>query len=325
MGDADGVRQGDWVFAMGNPFLLATDLQPTVTYGIVSGVHRYQPPAGTFLEYADCIQTDASINPGNSGGPLFDAQARLIGINGRGSFQKRGRVNVGAGYAISINQIKRFLAALEGGRIVDHATLGVQVWADDSGRVLVKDILENSDAYRRGLRLDDEVIGFGGRAISTPNGFLNVLGALPKSWRVAAELSPRGQAIRRARAAFGRSRRGGVAGPAGGPSAGRARPAAEARQAAEQPGKGATKPRDTPQPPPPIVPAAAARPQRRCRRSSSGISRRSAVSPTTTSTRSASSASGRHGTPPAVSASSAASGPSRARSERGSEFRLRDQ
>ena len=127
--DSDAVRPGDWVFAMGNPFLLATDLQPTVTYGIVSGVHRYQPPSGTFLEYADCIQTDASINPGNSGGPLFDAQGRLIGINGRGSFQKRGRVNVGVGYAISINQIKRFLGALRGGRIVDHATLGVQVLA----------------------------------------------------------------------------------------------------------------------------------------------------------------------------------------------------
>ena len=68
---------------MGNPFLLATDFQPTVTYGIVSGVHRYQFPAGTLLEYTDCLQTDASINPGNSGGPLFDAQGRLIGINGR--------------------------------------------------------------------------------------------------------------------------------------------------------------------------------------------------------------------------------------------------
>ena len=104
MADSDKVRLGDWCFAVGNPFLLATDFQPTVTYGIVSGVHRYQYPAGTLLEYADCIQTDASINPGNSGGPLFNANGDLIGINGRGSFEKRGRVNVGVGYAISINQ-----------------------------------------------------------------------------------------------------------------------------------------------------------------------------------------------------------------------------
>jgi len=40
LGDSDQLRAGDWVFVMGNPFLLATDLQPSVSYGIVSGVHR---------------------------------------------------------------------------------------------------------------------------------------------------------------------------------------------------------------------------------------------------------------------------------------------
>lgn len=184
LGDSDRIRVGDWAFAMGNPFLLATDLQPTVTYGIVSGVHRYQFPAGTLLEYADCLQVDVSINPGNSGGPLFDAEGRLIGINGRASFEKRGRVNVGAAYAISINQIKNFLGMLHSGRIVDHATLGARVAADADGRVVVSEILEESDAYRRGLRYDDEIVSFGGRPISTPNGFKNMLGILPKGWRV---------------------------------------------------------------------------------------------------------------------------------------------
>ena len=184
MADSDQVQVGDWVFAMGNPFLLATSFQPTVTYGIISGVHRYQYPAGTLLEYADCLQTDASINPGNSGGPLFDAAGRLIGINGRGSFEKRGRVNVGAGYAVSINQIKNFLGYLKSGRVVDHATLGARVGFDQEGRVVVIDVLEASDAYRRGLRYDDEIVSFGGRPIFTPNGFKNVLGIYPKGWRV---------------------------------------------------------------------------------------------------------------------------------------------
>ena len=184
LGDSDRLRVGDWCFAMGNPFLLATDFQPTVTYGIVSGVHRYQYPAGTLLEYADCIQIDASINPGNSGGPLFDAAGYLIGINGRGSFEKRGRVNVGVAYAISINQIENFLGYLHSGRIVDHATLGAQVGTDIEGRVVVTDILQQTDAYRRGLRYDDELISFGGRPISTPNGFKSVLGIYPKGWRV---------------------------------------------------------------------------------------------------------------------------------------------
>ncbi len=184
MADSDKVQVGDWCFAVGNPFLLATDFTPTVTYGIVSGVHRYQYPAGTILEYADCIQTDAAINPGNSGGPLFNAAGDLIGVNGRGSFEKRGRVNVGVGYAISINQIKHFLGCLKSGRIVDHATLGANVTTSSDSRVLVANILESSDAYRRGLRYDDEIVSFGGRAIDTTNAFKNVLGIFPKGWRV---------------------------------------------------------------------------------------------------------------------------------------------
>lgn len=133
LGDSDALTAGDWCYVVGNPFLLATDFRPTVTYGIVSGTHRYQYPAGTLLEYADCIQTDASINPGNSGGPLFNSRGQLVGINGRGSFEKRGRVNVGVGYAISINQIKKFYGYLRSGRVVDHATLGATVSTSQDG------------------------------------------------------------------------------------------------------------------------------------------------------------------------------------------------
>jgi S1-C subfamily serine protease len=180
LGNSDDVRAGDEIFAMGNPFLLATDFQPTVTAGIVSGVHRYQYPAGTFLEYTDCIQVDASINPGNSGGPLFNRRGELIGINGRISVEKRGRVNVGAGYAISINQVKHFLDHLKSGRIVDHATLGATVRSGADGSVVISEILESSPAYRRGLRRDDELIAFAGRPIRSVNQFKNILGIYPQ-------------------------------------------------------------------------------------------------------------------------------------------------
>ncbi|MCG8584001.1 MAG: trypsin-like peptidase domain-containing protein, partial [Pirellulales bacterium] len=184
LGDSDKVRVGDWCYTVGNPFLLATDFRPSVARGIVSGVNRYQYPAGTLLEYADCIQTDAAINPGNSGGPLFDSDGNVIGINGRGSFEKRGRINVGVGYAISINQIKNFLGYLKSGRIVDHATLNAIVAPDDQGNVVVTEILDTSDAYRRGLRYDDQILQFGDRRIGTVNAMKNVLGIYPQGWRV---------------------------------------------------------------------------------------------------------------------------------------------
>jgi len=183
-GNSDAVQAGDEVMALGNPFLLADDFSPTVTYGIVSGIHRYQYPANTFLEYTDCIQIDASINPGNSGGPLFDIDGRWIGINGRASFEQRGRVNVGAAYAISVRQIEMFLGHLRSGRIVDHGTAEFSLETDSTGRVLVSDVIEISEASRRGLQPSDEVISFAGRALTSANDFKNILGIFPGGARV---------------------------------------------------------------------------------------------------------------------------------------------
>jgi S1-C subfamily serine protease len=169
---------------MGNPFLLSLDLHPCVSRGIVSGVHRYQFPSGTFLEYTDCIQTDAAVNPGNSGGPLFNENSEVLGINGRCSFEKRGRVNVGIGYAISSNQVRYFLGDLKSGRIVDHATMNAVVSMDNHGRVKFDDVLGISDAYRSGLRYDDELIQFASRTVDSANTFKNLVGIFPKGWRL---------------------------------------------------------------------------------------------------------------------------------------------
>ncbi|MEM8864852.1 MAG: trypsin-like peptidase domain-containing protein [Planctomycetota bacterium] len=182
--NSDAVQIGDEAFVAGNPFLLAHDFQPTITHGIISGVRRYQYPSGSLLEYADCLQTDAAINPGNSGGPLYDGQGRLIGINGRASFEKRGRVNVGIGYAISANQVQRYLSHLMCGRLVDHASLQLTVRTTGSGRVVVDQISEGSDAYRRGLRYGDEIIRFADREITSANSLQNAVSTYPPGWRV---------------------------------------------------------------------------------------------------------------------------------------------
>src|SRR5215475_13639147 len=188
LANSDDVKVGDWCFAMGNPFLLATDFHPSVSYGVVSGTHRYQYPAGTLLEYTDCFQVDASINPGNSGGPLFNLRGELIGINGRGSFDKRTRINCGVGYAISINQIKNFMGHLRAGIDTDHASLGAIVESEEGDgsnpRMLVRNMLDESDVARRGLELGDEMVSFAGRSLNTTNQYKNVLGLYPREWRL---------------------------------------------------------------------------------------------------------------------------------------------
>ncbi|MEG3072172.1 MAG: trypsin-like peptidase domain-containing protein [Candidatus Syntrophopropionicum ammoniitolerans] len=65
LGDSDGIRVGDWVVAIGNPY----GLDHTVTVGVISAKGR--PMTIDDRQYRNLLQTDASINPGNSGGPCW--------------------------------------------------------------------------------------------------------------------------------------------------------------------------------------------------------------------------------------------------------------
>ena len=76
-------------------------------------------------------------------------EGELIGINGRGSFEKRGRVNSGVGYAISINQIKNFLGHLRAGLDTDHASLGAVMPSGDRRRRLSKMIVKRDPGRLR--------------------------------------------------------------------------------------------------------------------------------------------------------------------------------
>jgi serine protease Do len=184
LADSDKVRVGDWSMAMGNPFVLAEDQRPTVTLGIVSGVKRYQGGEGmNQLVYGNCIQVDSSINPGNSGGPLFNLRGEVIGINGRGSFQERGRVNVGLGYAISSNQVKNFLPELLATKIAQHGTLDAQ-FGNRSGGVICQTLNLESPAARSGLQLGDRLVEFEGESIKDANQFTNLITTLPAGWPV---------------------------------------------------------------------------------------------------------------------------------------------
>jgi len=187
LGRSDEVRVGDWAMAMGNPFVLAEDHTPTVTLGIVSGVKRYQYGAGSnTLVYGNCIQVDSSINPGNSGGPLYNMHGQVIGINGRGSFKERGRVNVGVGYAISMRQIRNFIPELMATKMAQHGTLDALFSdrrdADGNQVVLCSTLNLDAPVARLGLQLGDRLVAFEGHDIYDANEFTNLISTLPAGW-----------------------------------------------------------------------------------------------------------------------------------------------
>ena len=187
LGDAEQLHIGQWVAALGNPFALAEDYIPTVTVGIVSALHRYQYGQGNLLEYADCVQVSTSINPGNSGGPIIELNGRVVAIAGRGSFEERGRVNVGIGYGVPVNQIRRFLPALRAGRLCYHGTLGAtaELLGDD---LILNVVPEGSPAAAAGLEFGDKLLRINGRPVRTENELTNAIAVLPAGWPVALDL-----------------------------------------------------------------------------------------------------------------------------------------
>jgi S1-C subfamily serine protease len=108
LGDSGKLQVGDFVVAIGNPF----NLGQTVTSGIISAIDR---PLGQG-DPRRFIQTDAPINPGNSGGALIDLHGDVIGINSAlfsPSQSEAAAGNVGIGFAIPSNDVKRILAQAE--------------------------------------------------------------------------------------------------------------------------------------------------------------------------------------------------------------------
>jgi S1-C subfamily serine protease len=164
-GDADQLKVGSLVVAVGNPLGLAG----TVTAGVVSALGRAMPArtrsATRIIE--DVIQTDAALNPGNSGGALADSSGRVVGIN-------TAVAGIGVGLAVPVNPTTQRIvyALLHDGR-VRRAYLGLvtspaplpPVWADRMGRrtaLRVVEVVAGSPAEASGLRPGDLVLAVNG-------------------------------------------------------------------------------------------------------------------------------------------------------------------
>ena len=111
--DSDDVLVGEWAIALGNPFGLFEDGQPTVTVGVISAKNRdFSPDPASSRVYIDMIQTDAAINRGNSGGPLLNSNGEVIGVN---TFIYTGGTSagfVGLSFAIPSNRVERIISQL---------------------------------------------------------------------------------------------------------------------------------------------------------------------------------------------------------------------
>lgn len=160
-GDSAGLRLGETVLAIGNPF----GVGHTLTRGIVSAKGRARVG---IVEYEDFIQTDAAINPGNSGGALVDLRGHVVGIP-TAIFSRSGG-SQGMGFAIPAVMAKTIAADIAEDGKVDRGWLGVGIAPDPNG-IRIGGISAGGAGEKAGLKDQDVVTSFNGKPMDSLEAF----------------------------------------------------------------------------------------------------------------------------------------------------------
>ena len=186
-------RVGDWVIAIGNPYLLGG----TVTAGIISASER-----NIGQQFVNYLQIDAPINRGNSGGPTFDVFGRVVGVN-TAIFSESGG-SVGIGFAIPATlaaNITRQLIAT--GHIV-RGYLGVSIQTvtpdiaaseglGDRRGALVGDVTAGGPAARAGVQVGDIILSINGTPVKSSEELSQVTANVPPGGALTLEILRNGR------------------------------------------------------------------------------------------------------------------------------------
>jgi serine protease Do len=199
LGDAERLRVGQLVVAIGNPHGYAG----SVTAGVVSALGRSLPARTrrTARIIDNVIQTDAALNPGNSGGALVDSTGGVVGIN-------TAVAGIGLGLAVPINTATRSIvgALMSEGR-VRRAYLGIaggprplpphsRAHSPLATGVEVIDVVDGSPAERAGVRAEDLIVEVDGTAIGGVDDLQRLMVAELIGRRLTASVVRAGRLVR---------------------------------------------------------------------------------------------------------------------------------
>lgn len=175
-GDSDAAEVGDSVVAIGDP--LGIELRGTMTDGIICGIKRDVDVGDRTMSL---MQTNAALNSGNSGGPLVNMEGQVIGINTI-KLSSTGYTTVeGLGFAIPIDSAKPIVDELvEKGYVTGRPAFGfdveqlesrISLYYDLPGKLYIRSVEPNSDAYTQGIRAGDIITAIDGQTVTTVDEF----------------------------------------------------------------------------------------------------------------------------------------------------------
>ncbi|MEO8859067.1 MAG: DegQ family serine endoprotease [Burkholderiaceae bacterium] len=193
IGDANLLKVGEWVMAIGSPF----GLNNTVTAGIVSAKQR---DTGDYLPF---IQTDVAINPGNSGGPLINMRGEVVGINSQ--IYSRSGGFMGISFAIPIDEAIRVSDQLKATGRVSRGRIGVQIdqvtkdVAESIGLgkpqgALVRGVETGSPADQAGVQAGDIIVKVEGKSIVRYSDLPRLIGGIKPGSKITMTVFRRGAA-----------------------------------------------------------------------------------------------------------------------------------
>ncbi|HRN27345.1 MAG: trypsin-like peptidase domain-containing protein [Ignavibacteriaceae bacterium] len=196
LGDSKDIIIGEWVIALGNPFgLFELNDKPTVTVGVISATGMNLEPINERY-YLNMIQTDAAINGGNSGGALVNSIGQIIGMNTLIYTAGGVQGNIGLGFAIPIDKVKKIVTELKAnGKIDRDFQIGMSIQPIDAGivkyydlkntkGVIVTKVLPNTPAENAGLKSGDIITEIDGYKISNEQTIFGVF----QEFRVGQEI-----------------------------------------------------------------------------------------------------------------------------------------
>jgi serine protease Do len=189
LGDANKLKQGEWVMAIGQPF----GLDNTVTAGIVSAKGRSLPDEN----FVPFIQTDVAINPGNSGGPLFNMNGEVVGINSQ--IYSRSGGYMGLSFSIPIDVAMKVADELKASGKVTRGRIGVSIQdvSEDLAKsfglskatgALLSSVEKDGPAEKAGLKAGDILLKFNGQTIANSGELPRIVSAVKPGSKVPVQV-----------------------------------------------------------------------------------------------------------------------------------------